>query len=112
MGQGMAEWKDQLDRLHTTKLGAERIRRNLALSGEEDIVAWCRHRIAAPGTVVRRQGKNWYVHAEGIVFTVNAASFTIITAHREKRNPPGQRARSRGGTGRGTSGTLGNNKNC
>ncbi len=90
MGQGMAEWKDQLDRLHTTELGAERIRRNLALSGEEDIVAWCRHRIAAPGTVVRRQGKNWYVHAEGIVFTVNAASFTLITAHRDKQNPPGQ----------------------
>lgn len=37
----------QLDRLHTTAMGAERIRRNLNL-GDEDVVAWCRSRIADP----------------------------------------------------------------
>ena len=30
------------------------------------------------------KGKNWYVCIDGCVITVNAGSYTIITAHREK----------------------------
>ena len=31
-----------------------------------------------------RQGKNWYVRINSCVITVNASSYTIITAHKEK----------------------------
>lgn len=72
---------DHLDQLHTTELGALRIRRNLALEGNVDVVAWCRGRIGAPASTVTRQGKNWYITAGRCRITVNAHSYTIITAH-------------------------------
>lgn len=34
---------------------------------------------------VTRRGKNWYVSVGDIVITVNAQSYTITTAHKEKR---------------------------
>lgn len=72
-----------LDRLHTTPMGADRIRRNLSLE-VPDVAAWCRDAIAAPGTAILRRGKNWYAMAAGCTITVNARSFTIITAHPRK----------------------------
>ena len=74
---------DHLDKLHTTELGAMRIRRNLALDTDQG-TAWCKEKIRSPHAVITRKGKNWYVSADGCVITVNAGSWTIITAHREK----------------------------
>lgn len=71
----------RLDRLHTTALGAERVRRNLSL-GDVDAVEWCRARILDPGAVLERRGKNWYVTVGDCIITVNARSLTVITAHR------------------------------
>ena len=68
-------------RLHTTPLGEKRIRRNLSLV-TDDAVAWCRERIKAPDAVVERRGKNYYVTAGDAVLTINARSYTIITAHK------------------------------
>jgi len=73
---------DSIDNLHTTELGADRIRKNLGLDGEQNsIVAWCRARITDPRAVLERRGKNWYVAVDDVVITVNATKFTIITAH-------------------------------
>jgi hypothetical protein len=72
-----------LDKIHTTELGIVRIRRNLGLDAP-DTVAWCIRRIEEADSIVRN-GKNWYVHSGGIVITVNARSFTIITAHKKDR---------------------------
>lgn len=77
----MNELLAHLEELHTTELGARRIRRNLALTAG-DAVDWCRRRIASRGAVTLRKGKNWYIFAEDCVITVNAHSYTIITAHR------------------------------
>ena len=73
---------DNINRLHTTEMGAERIRRNLGLS--EDPVEWCRSKIMDKEAIMNLKGKNWYVCIDGCVITVNAGSYTIITAHREK----------------------------
>ena len=70
-----------IDRLHTTELGAERVRKNLGIDAA-DVVAWCRTRITDPRAVQERQGKNWYASLDDVVITVNATKFTIITAHR------------------------------
>lgn len=75
--------RGNLTKLHTTPMGAERVRKNLAL-GEVNVAAWCRERIALPGCKISRQGKNWYAETEGCVITVNAHSWTIITAHKRK----------------------------
>ena len=69
-------------RLHATEMGAERIRRNLGLI--EDPVEWCRSKIMDENAIIDLRGKNWYVSVDGCVITVNAGSYTIITAHREK----------------------------
>jgi hypothetical protein len=71
-----------LEKIHTTELGAIRIRNNLGLD-VEDVVAWCKAQIENPDAITR-MGKNWYVRGEGFVITVNARSYTIITAHRER----------------------------
>lgn len=71
-----------LDRVHTTDMGENRIRRNLGL-GDIDVVAWCKEKILEPSAVIDRRGKNWYVHVNECIITVNASSYTIITCHRK-----------------------------
>ena len=76
--------KIDIDKLHTTELGTQRIRRNLSLE-TDDVVAWCKQAILDAGdAAITRRGKNWYVQCPGCVITVNAHSSTIITAHKVK----------------------------
>lgn len=70
-----------LERLHTTELGAQRICKNLHLD-TDDVVAWCKEKIKAANSNITRKGKNWYITAEGCTITVNVTCYTIITAHR------------------------------
>lgn len=72
-----------LDKLHTTDLGILRIRKNLSLDAE-DVVSWCKDKIAAENADIERKGKNWYIAVDGCMITVNVYSYTIITAHRKK----------------------------
>lgn len=72
---------EHISLLHTTELGAVRIRRNLR-TDTGDIVQWCRERILSPDAVITRKGKNWYITADNCIITVNAGSYTVITAHR------------------------------
>ena len=76
---------ENIEKLHTTPMGVDRIRRNLSLGDDvKDVVAFCRQKILAPTANISRQGKNWYVKIDGCVITVNAYSYTIITAHFQK----------------------------
>ena len=74
-----------LNRLHTTDLGVVRIRKNLGLTEEKDTVNWCKKRIEAPDSTIVRKGKNWYIYFRDCMITVNAYSYTIITAHKQNR---------------------------
>ena len=71
-----------IDKIRTTPPGAERIKRNLDLSAG-DVVAWCRAAIEKADIIIG-QGKNWYAYKDDAVITINAKSFTIITAHKLK----------------------------
>ncbi|GFZ33233.1 hypothetical protein CSC2_37590 [Clostridium zeae] len=73
-----------LDKLHTTDLGVVRIKRNISLD-VEDVVRWCRNKIQNPDASIIRRGKNWYVDIDDCEITVNAYSYTIITAHKVKK---------------------------
>jgi hypothetical protein len=76
---------ENIEKLHTTPMGVDRIRRNLSLGDDvEDVVEWCRQKILDTNADITRQGKNWYVKIDGCVITVNAYSYTIITAHFQK----------------------------
>jgi len=70
-----------VNKLHTTELGKERIKRNIGLDIDE-VIAWCKQ---ADLNNIERKGKNWYVYAEDFVLTINAKSYTIITAHKRKK---------------------------
>ena len=72
-----------ISKLHTTKLGAVRIQQNLSLN-TTDVVQWCRESIMNPDTQISRRGKNWYAILDHNEITVNASSYTIITAHKIK----------------------------
>lgn len=73
-----------IEKVHTTELGIVRIKKNLSLD-TDDVVEWCKSKILGDNAAIERKGKNWYVTVDGSVITVNAYSYTIITAHREKK---------------------------
>ena len=70
---------ENLDKLHTTKLWIQRIKRNLSLK-TDDVVFWCKNKISSPQAQITKQWKNFYVQIENYIFTINSYSFTIITA--------------------------------
>lgn len=74
---------ENIERLHTTELGIQRIRENLSLESD-DIVKWCKDKIQQSNALIAKQGKNWYVKVDGCEITINTTSFTIITAHKKK----------------------------
>lgn len=77
-----------IDKIHTTEMGEARIKRNLNLTG--DVINFCKQAIFKADKTIRK-GKNWYVYAENTIVTVNARSYTVITAHiikpDSKQNP-------------------------
>ena len=78
-----------LDKIHTTELGAVRIRENLGVQAS-DPVSWCVRKIKRADSIVRR-GKNWYVYTGDYVLTINAHSYTIITASLAHNHRQGRR---------------------
>lgn len=78
------ELLNNLDKLHTTELGVVRIKRNLSLD-IEDVIDWCKNKINSANAIITKSGKNWYVNVDNCIITVNAYSYTIITAHEEKK---------------------------
>lgn len=79
-----SELLNNLDKLHTTELGIVRIKRNLSLA-TDNVVDWCKSKIESPNANITRNGKNWYINVDNCIITVNAYSYTIITAHKEKQ---------------------------
>lgn len=78
------ELLDNIDKVHTTDMGVDRIKRNIEVD-VEDIVEYCVEKINQENAIIEIKGKNYYVTVDGIVITVNASSYTIITAHKVKK---------------------------
>ena len=74
---------ENLNKLHTTELGIQRIKRNLSLNSD-DVVKWCSDKIQNTDAIIDRSGKNWYINTDGCKITINAGCYTIITAHKIK----------------------------
>lgn len=71
---------NNLDKIHTTVLGCERIRKNLKIN-ENNILKYCIDKIKDKNCTIIRKGKNYYASTNNIIITINAYSYTIITAH-------------------------------
>lgn len=76
----MSDLLANLDKIHTTPMGEERIKQNLSLQ-KEDVISWCKNAIQN-AELKMQLGKNWYAYYQGVAITINAKSFTIITAHK------------------------------
>jgi len=74
------ELLQNIDKLHTTKMGLERISKNLNINCP--VVNYCKA-LVLQSNKIERMGKNWYVYADNAIITINAHSYTIITAHRK-----------------------------
>ena len=72
-----------IDKLHTTEMGIDRIKRNLKIN-TENVVKYCKEKILDNNCNIYKQGKNWYCEVDNIIITVNSYSYTIITEHTKK----------------------------
>lgn len=73
-----------INKLHTTKMGIDRIKKNLKLE-HNNVVEYCKMKVIDKNCVICKQGKNWYCEIDNIRITINSYSYTIITAHIIKR---------------------------
>jgi len=71
---------NNLEKIHSTELGILRIKQNIGLK-TTNVVDWCKQKIKQADNIYR-EGKNWYVTIGGTIITVNAHSYTLITAHK------------------------------
>lgn len=71
---------DNINKVHTTEMGINRIIKNLKLN-INDVVEYCKNKVLDKNCNIYKQGKNWYCEIENIIITINSYSYTIITAH-------------------------------
>ena len=69
-----------INKIHSTKLGIIRIRKNLKLT-DNDVLEYCKKKILDENCIIYKKGKNWYCVIDNITITINSYSYTIITAY-------------------------------
>ena len=69
-----------INKIHSTEMGIERIKKNLNLT-TKDVISYCRQIILDKKCNIYKNGKNWYCKKDNIIITINSNSYTIITAH-------------------------------
>ena len=72
--------RDNIDKIHITEMGVDRIKRNLKID-TDDVVEYCKDKVLDKKCNIYKQGKNWYCEVGNIKITINSYSYTIITAH-------------------------------
>ena len=75
---------NNIDKVHTTEMVIDRIKKNLKLD-TDDVVEYCKNKVLDKNCNIYKQGKNWYCEIDNIKITINSYSYTIITAHKLKR---------------------------
>ena len=70
---------NNIDKIHTTKLGQERIQNNLKIQG--DVVNYLKKKILNVNCIIYQKGKNYYLEIDNIRVTINSYNYCIITAH-------------------------------
>lgn len=71
---------DNIDKVHTTEIGIDRIKKNLKLD-TNNVVEYCKKKVLNKNCNIYKQGKNWYCEIDNNIITINSYSYTIITAH-------------------------------
>ena len=69
-----------IDKIHTTELGIERIKKNLKLN-TDDVINYLKNIIFDKECKIYKKGKNYYCETYDIKITINSNNYSIITAH-------------------------------
>lgn len=75
----LKELIDNIDKIHTTKLGEERIKKNIRITG--DVIYYLKEKILDNKSIVTKKGKNYYCEIDNIRITINSYNYCIITVH-------------------------------
>ena len=75
---------NNINKIHTTHMGLDRIKKNLKLDNY-DIIEYIKNIIKTKDTITYKKGKNYYCETDNIIITINSYSYTIITAHIKKK---------------------------
>lgn len=78
---GKTELLENIEKIHTTEMGIERIKKNLDIDAS-DVVSYCKNIIKKDECIVNKIGKNFYCQLNNYFLTINSYSYTIITAHK------------------------------
>lgn len=71
---------DNLNKIHTTYLGEQRIKKNLEINC--NVIEYCKTKLLGKNSKIYKLGKNFYCVTENIKITINSFSYSIITAHK------------------------------
>ena len=71
---------ENIDKIHTTKMGINRIKNNLKLD-INNVEDYCKKILLDKNCNIYKKGKNWYCEMNNIIITINSYTYTIITAH-------------------------------
>ena len=66
-----------IDKIHTTKMGIDRIKKNLKLD-ISNIVEYCKNKVLDSNCHIYKQGKNWYCEIDNIKITQSYSAFLIV----------------------------------
>lgn len=72
---------ENIDKIQTTDLGEARMRENLNLAENINVVEYTKKMLRRPQIEVKRNGKNYYARYQDKEITINSSTFNIITAH-------------------------------
>ena len=75
----MNELLNNIDKIHTTPMGIDRIKKNLKLDG--DIIKYITNKIVDKKCTIYKKGKNYYCEIDNIRITINSYNYCVITAH-------------------------------
>ena len=75
---------NNLNKIHTTNMGLDRIKKNLKLDNH-DIIEYIKNIIKNKDTIIYKKGKNYYCETDNTIITINSYSYTIITAYTKKK---------------------------
>ncbi|HBB05501.1 MAG TPA: conjugal transfer protein [Firmicutes bacterium] len=70
-----------IERIHATERGEERLIQNLKLANRNPI-RYVKDVLRNPKSHVYKKGKNFYCEYNHVRLTINASTFTMITAHK------------------------------
>ncbi|MCH5172236.1 MAG: DUF3781 domain-containing protein [Erysipelotrichales bacterium] len=69
-----------VDKIHTTELGYQRIRKVIKLS-DAQLINYIKDIVKNSETIITKRGKNYYIYFENMRITINSYNYCVITAH-------------------------------